>query len=65
MRGWIFDVIGLGFVLGSAYFFYKCVEFLGRADYVSAVITLVAAFIIVRIGVEITRQGIAIGREDG
>jgi hypothetical protein len=63
MVGRIYDIVGLGFVLGSAFIFYQCVRFLAQADYVAAVIALAAAFTVVRVGVELTRLGIAVGRE--
>ena len=63
MRGRVYDIIGLGFVVGSAFFFYQCVSFLPRADYVAALIALAAAFIVVRVGVEMTRLSIAVSGE--
>ncbi len=64
MRALIYDVLGVGFIVGSAYFFYRTVEFLARADYVAGLMTLVVAFLVVRAGVDISRLAVAaIGEE--
>ena len=63
MNARIYDIVGLGFVVGSAFFFYHCVAFLAQADYVAALIALAAAFVVVRVGVEMTRLSIAMSRE--
>lgn len=64
MRALIYDVLGVGFIVGSAYFFYRAVEFLARADYVAGLMTLVVAFLVVRAGVDISRLAVAaIGEE--
>lgn len=63
VRGMIYDVVGLGFMLSSGYFFYRCVAFLAEKDYVASLITLAVGFLVVRIGVEISKLGILIGRE--
>ena len=64
MRAVVYDIVGLGFILGSSYFFYRCVEFLSQKDYVAGIIALVVAFLVVRIGVEVTRLGVLIRREE-
>lgn len=64
LKARIYDVIGVGFIFGSAYFFYRTVEFLARADYVAGLLTLVAAFIVVRAGVDISRLAVATEEEN-
>lgn len=59
MRTRIYDVLGVGFMLGSGYFFYRGVEFLARPDYVAGLLTLVVAFLVVRAGVDISRLAVA------
>lgn len=59
MRSRIYDVLGVGFLLGSGYFFYRSVEFLARADYVAGLMAVVVAFLVVRAGVDISRLAVA------
>lgn len=59
MRSGIYDAIGVGFLLGSGYFFYRTVEFLAQADYVAGLISLVVAFLVVRAGVDMSRLAVA------
>ena len=59
MRSRLYDVMGIGFLLGSGYFFYRTVEFLARADYVAGLMTLVVALLVVRAGVDISRLAVA------
>ncbi len=57
-------MVGLGFILGSGYFFYRTVEFLAGADYVAGLMGLVVALFVVRAGVDISRLAVAV-REEG
>ncbi len=59
LRATLYDVLGVGFVVGSAYFFYRAVEFLARADYVAGLLTMVVALLVVRAGVDICRLAVA------
>lgn len=59
----IYEILGLGFLIGSAYFFYRAVEFLARPDYVAGMMALLIAFFVVRAGVDISR--LALAREKG
>lgn len=59
MRGGLYEILGLGFILGSGYFFYRTVEFLAGADYVAGLMGLVVAFLVVRAGVDISRLALA------
>ncbi len=59
MQGILYEVVGLGFVLGSGYFFFRAMEFLAGADYVAGLLGLVIAFLVVRAGVDISRLALA------
>lgn len=59
MRARIYDILGVGFIAGSSYFFYRTVEFLAEADYVAGLMTLVVAFLVVRAGVDVSRLAVA------
>lgn len=63
MRGVVYNVIGLGFMIASGYFFYRCVEFLAQKDYVAGLVALIAGFVVIRAGTEISKLGIYLGRE--
>ncbi len=63
IREVLYNVLGLGFMLGSGYFFYRCVEFLAQKDYVAGLIALAAGFVVIRAGTEISKLGIYSGRE--
>lgn len=63
LRARIYDVLGVGFIVGSGYFFYRTVEFLARADYVAGLLTLIVAFLVVRAGVDVARLAVAADEE--
>ncbi len=65
MRSAVYDAIGVGFLLGSGYFFYRTVEFLAEADYVAGLLSLVVAFLVVRAGVDMSRLAVAQQEERG
>ncbi|TXD38345.1 hypothetical protein FRC98_05475 [Lujinxingia vulgaris] len=64
MRATLYDILGIGFIAGSAYFFVRTVNFLAEADYVAALIALAVAFAVVRAGVDLSRLAVAASRED-
>jgi hypothetical protein len=64
MRATIYEILGLGFLLGSAAFFWRTVEFLAQRDYAAGVIALVVGFLVSRAGVEISKLALVIRRED-
>lgn len=63
MRATIYEILGLAFLLGSAAFFWRTVEFLAQKDYVAGIIALVVGFIVSRAGVEISKLALVIRRE--
>ena len=64
MRAQIYDVVGMGFILGSGYFFYRTVGFLAHADYVAGMLGLIVALLVVRAGVDVARLGVAARGEE-
>ena len=64
VRALIYDVLGIGMMLASLFFLYRCVEFLAQKDYVAGVLTLGIGIIVIRAGVEIGRLGVLVRRED-
>lgn len=63
MLAQIYEVLGFGFLIGSAYFFYRAVDFLARPDYVAGLMAMLIGFLVVRAGVDISR--LAMARERG
>ncbi len=64
MRARVYEILGVGFLLGSAYFFYRTVEFLARSDYVAGLMALIVGFLVIRAGVDISRLAVAETREE-
>lgn len=64
MRGRVYDILGVGFLAGSAYFFFRSVEFLAASDYVAGLLTLVVGFLVVRAGVDISRLAVIDGQKE-
>ena len=52
---YFFEVLSALLVLGSLVFFYECVSFLARRDYVAAVILMFVGFAVIRVGAELAR----------
>lgn len=63
MRSTIYDALSIGLLLGSTFFFYQVVSFLAQKDYVAGLIVMVIGFVMVRVGVEVSRLAILIRRE--
>jgi hypothetical protein len=55
MRKYFFE--GLSFILlsGSLVFFYECIRFLTRRDYVAATLLMFIGFAVIRVGAELAR----------
>ena len=64
IRSVVYDVMGVGLLLGSIYFFYKTMEFLALKDYVAGALAMVVGFLVIRVGVEISKMAIVIQREE-
>lgn len=58
MRAIVYEVIGLGLVLGSTWFFYRCLYFLAQKDYLAGLIVLVIGFVVIRTGVELGKLAV-------
>jgi hypothetical protein len=59
MRARVYEILGVGFLLGSAYFFFRTVEFLAQSDYVAGLMALIVGFLVIRAGVDISRLAVA------
>ena len=59
MRATIYDTLGIGFLFGSGYFFYRSLEFLAQSDYVAGILAMVVGILVVRAGVDISRLATA------
>jgi hypothetical protein len=65
LRATVYEILGLGFLLGSAAFFWRTIEFLAQRDYVAGVVALIVGFLVSRAGVEISKLALVIRREEG
>lgn len=64
MRALIYEIIGLGFLLASVVFFYRCVGFLADKDYVAGLSVLAIGFFMLRAGSELGKLAVLLRREE-
>lgn len=64
LKGVVFEIVSLGLVLGSLFFFYRCTAFLTEKDYLAATLTLFIGITVVRVGVELARLAVIARREE-
>lgn len=55
MRKYFFEVLAVLLFLGSMVFFYECVRFLSRRDYIAALLLMLIGFAVIRVGSELAR----------
>lgn len=55
IRKHFFEVLSLGLIISSLVFFYECIRFLARRDYVAAIILMFIGFAVIRVGSELAR----------
>ena len=55
MRRYFFEVLALLLIGGSLVFFYECVSYLERRDYVAALILMAIGLSVISVGREIAR----------
>ena len=63
MRAIMYEITGLLLMVLSLYFFYRSVDFLTINDYISAVISMLIGFIMIRGGVDLTRVAMFVETE--
>tara|TARA_B100000686_G_scaffold224408_1_gene231544 strand:+ start:62 stop:265 length:204 start_codon:yes stop_codon:yes gene_type:complete len=64
MRALIYDTMGLGLLFGSTFFFYHTMGFLAQKDYVAGALAMIVGFLVIRVGVEVSKMAIVIRREE-
>lgn len=64
MRALIYEILGLGLLLTSAWFFYRCLHFLAQKDYLAGLVVLVIGFVVIRTGVELGKLAILHRRDE-
>ena len=55
MRKYFFELLSVLLIGGSMVFFYECVRFLTRRDYVGSVLLMFIGFAVIRVGSELAR----------
>jgi len=53
-----FEVLAFLLLTGSLVFFYECVRFLARRDYVAATLLMFIGFAVIRVGAELARMAL-------
>ena len=64
MRSTLYEILSIGLLLGSLFFFYRCIEFLAQKDYVAGIIAVGIGFLVIRVGVELGRLSFHARREE-
>ena len=55
MRKYFFESLALVLILGSLGFFIECVHYLGRRDYIAAIILFFVGVSVIHVGAELAR----------
>ena len=58
MKKIFFEVLAFLLLTGSLVFFYECVRFLARRDYVAATLLMFIGFAVIRVGAELARMAL-------
>lgn len=61
MKRYLIEILSLLLIVGSMIFFYECICFLSRRDYLAAAMLLVIGLSVMRVGSELARL-ILLGR---
>jgi len=64
MRGYVYDIASLMLIALSIYFFYRSVAFLTVGDYVGGVVSTLIGFLVIRVGVELSRVALVAAAND-
>jgi hypothetical protein len=64
VKGLFFEILSLGMVAGSLFFFYTSTRFLTDKDYLAATLTLFIGFTVVKVGVEFARLAVSVRRSE-
>jgi hypothetical protein len=59
LRRYFLDILCVSLIGGSMIFFYECIRFLARRDYVAALMLMLIGFAVIRVGAEIARLSLA------
>jgi hypothetical protein len=59
MRTYFFEVLALALIGGSLYFFVQSIAYLGRRDYVSAILVFFIGLAVISVGKEMARLALA------
>ena len=55
MRRYFFEILSILLIGGSMVFFFECIRFLSRRDYIAALLLMMIGFAVIRVGAEIAR----------
>jgi len=55
VKRWFFELLAALLLLGSLFFFYRCVTSLEQRDYVAAILLMFIGFAVIRVGADLAR----------
>jgi hypothetical protein len=55
VRRWFFEVLALLLIVGSLVFFWECVSYLAKRDYIAALVLTGIGFAVLTVGKELAR----------
>lgn len=55
LRKYLFELLALSLIGGSMVFFYQCVRFLSRRDYIASAMLLLIGVFVIRAGIDLAR----------
>ena len=64
MRHLVYELLGLGLIIGGVVFFYLSVEFLAEKDYIAGFLVIGLGFGVLRTGVELSKLAVLFRREE-
>ncbi len=64
MRSLVYEVLGLGLLVSSLFFFYRSIVFLAQKDYVAGLAVVTVGFFVLRAGTELGKLAVLLRRED-
>jgi hypothetical protein len=64
VRGTLYEIVSVGLMIASLFFFWVCTTFLGEKNYLGGTLTLFIGFTIVRVGVEMARLAVVLRKEE-
>jgi hypothetical protein len=59
VRRWLFEILSVLLICGSGVFFFQCIGYLAKRDYVAAIVLMVIGVAVIGVGKELARLALA------